>query len=874
MTKAHSVVFGCLWIFSSCIVANIALRRSSANEDLKLSLIFEERPDSRRGQRSTRPVANIEALVVADRTMLDFHGETHVKSYILAIMNMVSNIFRDPSIGRPINVAIVRLVIIEKQTRDSFTVSYSAKSTLQSFCLWQKRRNFADHRHPYHHDVALLFTRKDICGIGNFPCASIGMAMQGGMCSTSYSCSVVQDTGLNTAFTVAQMLGHNIGLLPLKRTSCNMFGSGSYIMSTSRLRAPYTNRFQWSSCSRSQLSRLLKQRTGRCLLDNVKRRKYNATLPGQLYNVDQQCRFIHGGNASFCKSSFVDVCKTLWCTRDAHKTGCITNRESAAEGTPCEKLGKKWCIGGRCVPRLSKPLPIDGRWGSWSNWTACSRSCGGGVQKTTRECNKPRPAFNGKSCIGERARHRLCNVKPCAINSLSFREKQCTSFNNKPYRGRLFRWKPFLSKDKECALVCQAERYRFYLTLSAHVDDGTLCRPGSNDRCIEGQCRKVGCNNRIGSGLKKDICGICGGNGSTCKLVNENFKKKHGIGYHAVTYIPSGSTSIRILEKKASRNILAIETISGENVLNSGYMLERPGSYHRLNTIVEYQRVGLVERIFIAGPISKDIKVMVLFQADSSLLSLQYAIQNDPNRPVQSGDRYIWKHDRNVWSPCSATCGRGIHTAQFKCLDILTSNLVGKGRCQKSHKPLLVKACENLRPCEKPKPKGVWTHGKWGTCSVTCGIGRKTRVVACTKAGSNEVINEKFCKGRKPKAVRECTREKCPKEFGFWFFGPWSGCSVTCGQGVKQRLVKCVNLKGVQLEASHCSKRKPPETVHCSVPCVKWVPGNWGECPNNCSEKQRRCVLCINMYTFTHSNECKDSDKPTVERTCPGLRCS
>ena len=44
----------------------------------------------------------------------------------------------------------------------------------------------------------------------------------------------------------------------------------------------------------------------------------------------------------------------------------------------------------------------------------------------------------------------------------------------------------------------------------------------------------------------------------------------------------------------------------------------------------------------------------------------------------------------------------GIHTAQFKCLDILTSNLVGKGRCQKSHKPLLVKPCKNLRPCEKP----------------------------------------------------------------------------------------------------------------------------------------------------------------------------
>ena len=49
-----------------------------------------------------------------------------------------------------------------------------------------------------------------------------------------------------------------------------------------------------------------------------------------------------------------------------------------------------------------------------------------------------------------------------------------------------------LSIDRECALVCQAERYRFYLTLSAHVADGTLCRPGSNDRCIEGQCRVGG----------------------------------------------------------------------------------------------------------------------------------------------------------------------------------------------------------------------------------------------------------------------------------------------------------------------------------------------------------------------------------------------
>ena len=43
-------------------------------------------------------------------------------------------------------------------------------------------------------------------------------------------------------------------------------------------------------------------------------------------------------------------------------------------------------------------------------------------------------------------------------------------------------------------------------------------------------------------------------------------------------------------------------------------MIERPGSYHRIGTIVEYQRLGMLEKIFIAGPISKDIKVMVMYQ--------------------------------------------------------------------------------------------------------------------------------------------------------------------------------------------------------------------------------------------------------------------
>ena len=50
-------------------------------------------------------------------------------------------------------------------------------------------------------------------------------------------------------------------------------------------------------------------------------------------------------------------------------------------------------------------------WGEWSNWTECSRTCGGGRQSRVREClSNGRTTLN---CTGSRVDVQTCNTQCC-----------------------------------------------------------------------------------------------------------------------------------------------------------------------------------------------------------------------------------------------------------------------------------------------------------------------------------------------------------------------------------------------------------------------------------------------------------------------------
>lgn len=160
-------------------------------------------------------------------------------------------------------------------------------------------------------------------------------------------------------------------------------------------------------------------------------------------------------------STLDEICSQLWCEVNGE---CVTNMRPAAPGTSCGK--NKWCQHGKCV-LIAEIHPIDGGWGNWSDWSQCTRTCGGGISTQTRDCNHPVPANGGLFCTGERRRYTICNKTPCPEGDKSFRAVQCSTYDNTTYQGELYKWLPYFDKG-EFLLLIHFDFKHLYCPLSSH----------------------------------------------------------------------------------------------------------------------------------------------------------------------------------------------------------------------------------------------------------------------------------------------------------------------------------------------------------------------------------------------------------------------
>lgn len=71
--------------------------------------------------------------------------------------------------------------------------------------------------------------------------------------------------------------------------------------------------------------------------------------------------------------------------------------------------------------------------------------------------------------------------------------------------------------------------------------------------------QEVGCDDVVGSHAALDLCGVCNGDGTTCRIVKDVFEtKKLEYGYNKIGTLPAGATSINITQLDQSRNYIGM----------------------------------------------------------------------------------------------------------------------------------------------------------------------------------------------------------------------------------------------------------------------------------------------------------------------------
>ncbi|ELR55619.1 A disintegrin and metalloproteinase with thrombospondin motifs 20 [Bos mutus] len=818
----------------------------------------------------------VEVMVTADSKMVHHHGQ-NLQHYVLTLMSIVAAIYKDSSIGNLINIVIVKLVIIHDE-QEGPVISFNAATTLRNFCLWQQTQNVLDDAHPSHHDTAVLITREDICGARE-KCDTLGLAELGTLCDPLRSCSISEENGLSAAFTIAHELGHVFNVPHDDSFKCKETG----IKHQYHVMAPtlnyHTSPWTWSKCSQKYITEFLDTGHGECLLDKPNGRIYDLSsqLPGLMYDVNKQCELMFGPGSQVCP--YLKQCRRLWCTsaEGVHK-GCRTQHMPLADGTNCGP--GMHCHHGLCVNKEMETRPVDGDWGPWGPYSSCSRTCGGGIKSTSRLCNRPEPRNGGKYCVGRRMKFRSCNTDSCPKGKQDFREKQCSDFDGKHFNinglSPNVRWLPKYSgiavKDR-CKLYCRVAGTTSFYQLKDRVADGTPCGTETNDICVQGLCRQAGCDHVLNSKARRDKCGVCGGDNSSCRTMAGVFNSAH-YGYNVVVKIPPGATNIDILQhsysgKPEDDNYLALSDTQGNFLLNGNFVVSM--SKREINVqgaIFEYSGSNnSIERINSTDRLEEELVLQVLCVGNLYNPDVRYSF----NIPVEEkSDLFTWD-PYGPWQDCTKMC-QGLHRRKITCVRKSDHMVMSDQSCDHIPLPLLVTERCNT-DCELR-----WHIIGKSECSALCGQGYKSLDVHCMKYsihnGQTVPVVDHYCSDQ----LKPPTREPCHGDCVLtrWHYLEWSQCSRSCGGGERSRDSYCINNFGHRLADRECQELPRVTVENCNeFSCPSWATSEWSECLVTCGKgTNQRQVWCQLNEDHLSDGFCDPSTKPESQRPCELHACT
>ncbi|XP_063227161.1 A disintegrin and metalloproteinase with thrombospondin motifs 2-like [Bacillus rossius redtenbacheri] len=761
----------------------------------------------------------LELALAVDHSVISFHGADRAQHYVIALMNIVSAIYKDSSLSSNLKLVIVRMIFYQDESLSEVQEGNSKRS-LERVNAWNQRL-LSGLAPDERHDVAVWLTRLNLGGPS-------GYAPVSGACDPARSCALNRDEGLTSAFIIAHEVAHLLGLShdgdPAAGNDCGEEAMTGSVMAP--MVAATFHRFSWSRCSYTEFHD--KAANWKCLLNtprSVNATHLNSTLQAT-YSMDEQCRLEFGDGYSLCRVfELPEPCSHLWCGR-AGSDVCKTKKGPPLEGTQCG--AGRWCVGGYCeqvdpgvVPGRDPVLlnPRHGGWGAWGPWGPCSRSCGPAVRFRSRRCDNPRPEHGGEDCRGRGEEMQLCAHRECPEPRRDFRAEQCRRLPALvPHafsRWLAHTWLPHEppAASKKCQLICVSKETKKVFATGENVVDGTRCSyDGGTNICIQGECQRMGCDGVLDSPAQEDWCGLCGGNGTGCVNVTTTFHRKLRRQVTRVAVLPRLARNVR-LEVDGEVGLLLRDRRRGKQYSLDGEasLVVEGARFHHLPGAGRHA-------LWAAGPLLQELVLSVVVAAgdpaDAEVRCTgSYTVRRQQEAAAR---RYVWAE--GGWGPCSRSCGGGRRQRTAACRDTHTGRLAPRGRCSLLTKPAPAAARCNTFSCEFH-----WRPGPWEHCSATCGSrGSQSREVFCvhgpasTSPGENPepwrgAADPRLCAAApRPPAERPCNREPCPVR---WLPGEWSQCSASCGVGVEMREFRCPAPRGEPL--FDCGASPPDQQRAC-----------------------------------------------------------
>jgi hypothetical protein len=497
-----------------------------------------------------------------------------------------------------------------------------------------------------------------------------------------------------------------------------------------------------------------------------------------------------------------------------YRTRLITTRPQYG-GKNCDPVsGDRKCNQHAC--------PVDCHQSAWGDWSACTRSCGSGTQSHTRSTNSE-PEHGGLAC-GVHQETRFCNEEQCAVDCQTSAwsdwepcSKTCGGGMQRSWRSTTaaaeFGGKACIPHEQsrecgaeECPHNCEVSDFSVYSECTKSCGDGTKYRTRTvtHDACHGGRdcpdlevfqdCNKgpcpVHCETTLWSAWSD--CTVTCGRGHQEQTRTVTQQDAHG-----------GSTCPSLSQTQAcAPDACPVDCVVGEfgSWTPCSKSCGTGEQYHSRPVVTRAEYDG------VACPtLTEEQGCTVLAEC-----------------PVDCATS-AW----SAWTACSHTCGSLGEQEQFRSINTFDEK-GGKGCPDLSRK----RAC-STKECPTDCVLSEWTD--YTTCTATCGSGwhRRTRSVI-----SQPKLGGKYCTSLSE--TTNCNTQQCKVDCIMSTPGDlsqWSGCSVTCGSGTRMAALKVLQYAsggGMSCSASVVYETCTAAVAACPSDCQVSNFGAWSSCDKTC----------------------------------------